>query len=41
MDTHYDPNPETSHDQITEVDSAGEVLAGVLATKAPTWRRTT
>jgi conjugative relaxase-like TrwC/TraI family protein len=30
VDTHYDPDPETSHDQATEPDSAREVLAGVL-----------
>jgi hypothetical protein len=30
VDTHYDPDPQTSHDQATEPDSAREVLAGVL-----------
>jgi conjugative relaxase-like TrwC/TraI family protein len=30
VDTHYDPDPQTSHDQLTEVAYAREVLAGVL-----------
>jgi hypothetical protein len=30
VDTHYDPDPQTSHDQVTQADSATEVLAGVL-----------
>jgi hypothetical protein len=30
VDTHYDPDPQTSHDQVTEVATAREVLAGVL-----------
>jgi hypothetical protein len=30
VDTHYDPDPQTSHDQVTEPDSAREVLASVL-----------
>jgi hypothetical protein len=30
VDTHYDPDPETAHDQATEPVSARDVLAGVL-----------
>ncbi|MHB8335736.1 MAG: MobF family relaxase [Acidimicrobiales bacterium] len=30
VDTHYDPDPDTGHDGLTEVPSALEVLAGVL-----------
>ena len=30
VDTHYDPDPDTGHDGLTEVSSALEVLAGVL-----------
>jgi hypothetical protein len=30
VDTHYDPEPSTGHDGLTEVPSALEVLAGVL-----------
>ena len=30
MDTRYDPDPQTSHDQATEPATAREVLAGVL-----------
>ena len=30
VDTHYDPDPATSHDQATEPVTAKEVLAGVL-----------
>jgi conjugative relaxase-like TrwC/TraI family protein len=30
VDTHYDPDPQTSHDQATEPATAKEVLAGVL-----------
>jgi hypothetical protein len=30
VDTHYDPDPSTGHDGLTEVPSAVEVLAGVL-----------
>ena len=30
VDTHYDPDPQTSHDQVTEAATAREVLAGVL-----------
>ena len=30
VDTHYDPDPHTSHDGITEAVSARDVLAGVL-----------
>jgi conjugative relaxase-like TrwC/TraI family protein len=30
VDTHYDPDPSTGHDGLTEVPSALEVLAGVL-----------
>ena len=30
MDTHYDPDPQTSHDEATEPATAREVLAGVL-----------
>ena len=30
VDTHYDPDPQTAHDQATEPVSAKEVLAGVL-----------
>ncbi|MFI4971050.1 MAG: MobF family relaxase [Hyphomicrobiales bacterium] len=30
VDTHYDPDPLTSHDGLTEISSALEVLAGVL-----------
>ena len=30
VDTHYDPDPQTSHDQATEPVTAKEVLAGVL-----------
>jgi conjugative relaxase-like TrwC/TraI family protein len=30
VDTHYDPDPQTSHDQVTEAESAREVLVGVL-----------
>jgi hypothetical protein len=30
VDAHYDPDPSTSHDGLTEVPSALEVLAGVL-----------
>jgi len=30
VDTHYDPDPETSHDGITDRMTAREVLAGVL-----------
>ncbi len=31
VDTHYDPGPQTSHDGMTEPQTATEVLAGVLA----------
>jgi conjugative relaxase-like TrwC/TraI family protein len=30
VDTHYDPDPSTGHDGLTEIPSAPEVLAGVL-----------
>ena len=30
VDTHYDPDPQTSHDQVTQTVSAREVLVGVL-----------
>jgi conjugative relaxase-like TrwC/TraI family protein len=30
VDTHYDPDPQTSHDEATEPATAREVLAGVL-----------
>jgi hypothetical protein len=30
VDTHYDPDPSTGHDGMTEIPSAAEVLAGVL-----------
>ncbi|MDH2903786.1 MAG: MobF family relaxase [Actinomycetota bacterium] len=30
VDTHYDPDPSTGHDELTEIPSAIEVLAGVL-----------
>jgi conjugative relaxase-like TrwC/TraI family protein len=30
VDTHYDPDPSTGHDELTVVPSAMEVLAGVL-----------
>ena len=30
VDTHYDPDPQTSHDEVTEPATAREVLAGVL-----------
>jgi hypothetical protein len=30
VDTHYDPDPQTAHDQATEAVSAKDVLAGVL-----------
>ena len=30
VDTHYDPDPQTSHDQASEPVTAKEVLAGVL-----------
>jgi hypothetical protein len=30
VDTHYDPDPSTCHDGLTEIPSATEVLAGVL-----------
>jgi conjugative relaxase-like TrwC/TraI family protein len=30
VDTHYDPDPQTAHDQASEPASAKEVLAGVL-----------
>jgi conjugative relaxase-like TrwC/TraI family protein len=30
VDTHYDPDPQTAHDQATELVSAKEVLAGAL-----------
>ena len=30
VDTHYDPDPQTAHDQATEAVTAKEVLAGVL-----------
>ena len=30
VDTHYDPDPQTAHDQATEPVTAKEVLAGVL-----------
>jgi conjugative relaxase-like TrwC/TraI family protein len=30
VDTHYDPDPQTAHDQATEAVSAKEVLTGVL-----------
>jgi len=30
VDTHYDPDPSTGHDRLSEVPSALEVLAGVL-----------
>ena len=30
VDTHYDPDPQTSHDEATESATAKEVLAGVL-----------
>ena len=41
VDTHYDPDPETSHHPVTEAATAREVLAACWSTKAPTWRRTT
>jgi len=31
VDTHYDPDPQTSHDGVTARQTAREVLAGVLA----------
>ncbi len=31
VDTHYDPDPGTAHDEVTETLSAREVLIGVLA----------
>ena len=30
VDTHYDPDPSTGHDGLTEIPSALDVLAGVL-----------
>ncbi len=30
VDTHYDPDPDTGHDGLTEIPSAMDVLAGVL-----------
>ena len=30
VDTHYDPDPDTGHDELTEIPTALEVLAGVL-----------
>jgi hypothetical protein len=30
VDTHYDPDPATSHDDVTEADSTREVLASML-----------
>ncbi|MHB8335716.1 MAG: MobF family relaxase [Acidimicrobiales bacterium] len=30
VDTHYDPDPDTGHDGLTEIPTALEVLAGVL-----------
>jgi len=30
VDTHYDPDPSTGHDEMNEIPSAVEVLAGVL-----------
>jgi hypothetical protein len=30
VDTHYDPDPDTGHDRLTEIPTALEVLAGVL-----------
>ena len=30
VDTRYDPDPQTSHDEVTETATAREVLAGVL-----------
>jgi hypothetical protein len=30
VDTHYDPDPDTGHDGLTEIPTAHEVLAGVL-----------
>ncbi|MBW4079774.1 MAG: AAA family ATPase, partial [Acidobacteria bacterium] len=30
VDTHYDPDPSTGHDGLTDIRSAAEVLAGVL-----------
>lgn len=30
VDTHFDPDPATGHDGLTEVATAGQVLAGVL-----------
>jgi conjugative relaxase-like TrwC/TraI family protein len=30
VDTHYDPDPDTGHDRLTEVPTALEVLGGVL-----------
>jgi hypothetical protein len=30
VDTHYDPDPQTSHDQVIEASTAREVLVGVL-----------
>jgi hypothetical protein len=30
VDTHYDPDPQTSHDEVTEAVTPREVLAGVL-----------
>ncbi len=31
VDTRYDPDPQTAHDQLTETHTARDVLAGVLA----------
>jgi conjugative relaxase-like TrwC/TraI family protein len=34
VDTRYDPDPQTSHDQVTEAGTAREVLANVLRNEA-------
>ena len=40
VDTHYDPDPQTSHDEAMEPMTAKVSSSGCCATKAPRWRHT-
>ena len=41
VDTHYDPDPQTSHDGDDRAgDGQGRCWPECCATRAPTWRRT-
>ena len=40
VDTHYDPDPQTSHDEHGEPMTAERCWPGCCATRGPTWRRT-